>query len=394
MTPKLNRVIMQDETYKLMINVCGLNNENTIEIATFSLEVYAFDKKLIFSKKLGIEQARELYSFLSQFSIIKDNLKIKTGQIVELTDNKREIIENLISADDKDEIVKQILQQTPDKNYIIEQILADTENIEKIYKIGGSDLLKQLVDISIFTKETKNLVVTLQEIFEKIKGEDRIELLETIKKQKLSKEDLDILNGRKEGLEIFRRNLFEETNWDEKDWQKFFENNTWIFGYGLDYKFLTIIQREAHVSNTDLDGKNSVITDFILGSNKFTVLVELKRPDTKLFDTKKNRSESWSLSSYLTNSISQILTQKAEWEIKSQTEQYDIDENPIRQRTIDPKTILIIGNSVQYEGETKTDKIKAKTFELYRRNMKNVEIITYDELYQKANFIVNQNNKC
>lgn len=231
---------------------------------------------------------------------------------------------------------------------------------------------------------------TILNTFKSVKGQDRTDLFEKLSTQDLTKEDLDILNGRKKGLEQFRINLFEESNWDEKDWQKFFNQNTWIFGYGLDYKFLEIIQREASVSSSDLDGKNTVNVDFLLGNNQFTVLVELKRPDTKLFEIDKNRSESWKLSKDLTYAVSQILTQKAEWEIKSISQQFDEDGEPINQKTIDPKTILIIGNTSQYKGVTKEDLIKAKTFELYRRNSRNIEILTYTELYEKAFYIVNQ----
>ena len=35
-------------------------------------------------------------------------------------------------------------------------------------------------------------------------------------------------------------------------------------------------------------------------------------------------------------------------------------------------------------------KTKAKTFELFRRNCKDIEILTYDELFDRAYFIVNQ----
>jgi len=266
----------------------------------------------------------------------------------------------------------------------------DNKNLSEIINSGNIDLLKKLLEIALEVHDKQKLIDTLMFIFQKTHGEEREELLIALKNQNLNKNDIDIISGRKEGFEIFRKNLFEPKCWTEKDFQHFFEKNTWIFGYGLDYKFLQILQRECHVSDTDLNGKNSVITDFLLGDNKFTVIVELKRPDTPLFDKVKNRSESWCLSSDLINAVSQILTQKAEWEIKAQNEQFDENEKPIKQRTIDPKTILIIGMSEQFNDENKTAKIKAKTFELYRRNMRNIEIITYDELFDRAKFIVNQ----
>jgi hypothetical protein len=173
-------------------------------------------------------------------------------------------------------------------------------------------------------------------------------------------------------------------------WQHFFSKNDWIFGYGLDYKFLGILQKEAHISNTDLSGKDGVIGDFLLGCNKFTVLVELKRPDTDLFKN-KNRSNSWSLSNELVDAFSQILEQKASWQIQAESNvnnNYNDNGEIIKQKTVDPKTILIIGNSNQYLGETKELQIKAKSFELFRRDSRNVEIVTFDELFERAKFIV------
>ena len=85
---------------------------------------------------------------------------------------------------------------------------------------------------------------------------------------------------------------------------------------------------------------------FLLGCNKFTVLVELKRPDTDLFKD-KNRSNSWSLSTELIDAFSQILEQKASWQIQAESNannNYNDNGEIIKQKTVDPKTILIIGN--------------------------------------------------
>ena len=70
-------------------------------------------------------------------------------------------------------------------------------------------------------------------------------------------------------------------------------------------------------------------------------------------------------------------------------EQFNSGGNQVKERTIDPKTILIIGSTLQFKGEDRDSRIKAKTFELYRRNSRNIEIVTYDELYDRASFIVN-----
>jgi hypothetical protein len=247
--------------------------------------------------------------------------------------------------------------------------------------------LSTLKDMVLIEKGEKELLAA----FKTLHGNQRLQLLEGLKDADLTKEDLDILSGRKDGLEIFRTKLFEEQDWSETQWQDFFESNHWIFGYGLDYRFLSILQREAAVSNVDLDGTNTAFGDFLAGSSDFTVLVEMKRPDTPLFATEKKRSRAWELSKDLLHAVSQILAQKAEWQIKSVTQKnYDDHGNLIEQRTHDPKCLLIIGSTEQFTGSDREKEMKYQTFELFRRDSRNVEILTYSELFERAYFIVNQ----
>lgn len=178
----------------------------------------------------------------------------------------------------------------------------------------------------------------------------------------------------------------------EKVWQHFFKNNQWIFGYGLDYRFQEILQDEVNLNSANLAGKNAVNADFLLADNKFTTFVEIKRPDTKLFGEKKNRSNSWKLSTDLYEAHSQILEHKACGQIKlsESTREYDENGEEIKQKAYDSKTILIIGTwkEIELNCNAQERKIKEKTLELFRQNSKNVEIITFDELYERAKFIV------
>jgi hypothetical protein len=258
--------------------------------------------------------------------------------------------------------------------------------------------------LSNLTDETKKKIKTLLLTKD---GQKIIE--ELINSGNITSTDIINIGYRKKQLEIFDKLLNQDNYFStyisdnkltdtrhESVWQHFFRANNWIFGYGLDYRFLGILQKEAHVSASDVAGKDAVINDFLLGCNKFTVLVELKRHDTPLFGNDKNRSNSWTLSDELIAGLSQILEQKASWQISAETNQsgnFDDQGNPIKQKTFDPKSILIIGSTKQYDGSEKEKQIKAKTFELFRRDSKNIEILTYDELYERAKFIVEHKKK-
>src|SRR6185437_7912244 len=57
---------------------------------------------------------------------------------------------------------------------------------------------------------------------------------------------------------------------------------------------------------------------------------------------------------------------------------------------IDPRSFLIIGN----QGQLTSNDDKVACFELFRRNLRAPEILTFDELYQRARCIVeNVSNK-
>lgn len=243
--------------------------------------------------------------------------------------------------------------------------------------------------------------------------------------------DKDIINThyRKEQLEIFRKLLEKDKNFwtqyrdqeadafinakkeeqnslekaclkitkvasEEKTWQYFFTKNQWIFGYGLDYRFQGILQREAQTTDGGcVDGKSGDgFCDYLLADKKFISFVEIKTPNTELFDVGKNRSGSWKLSEKLIDAYSQILEQKASGQVlyNENRKNWQKDGKEMVQKSYDSKVILIVGHWREIgECEGKEKDIKEKTFELFRRDSRNVEIITFDELHERADHIVN-----
>lgn len=190
---------------------------------------------------------------------------------------------------------------------------------------------------------------------------------------------------RKAVLEEFRQYLAQKQG--EDWWQDFFERNKWIFGYGLRYQILRPVQSQPHYGGQTLAGKGTEKGDYLQCTEaqvKFTVLVEIKKPDTSLLGIKQYRNAAWQLAEDLTGGVAQLQANCRRWEIEgSQTEKNREDLSKKEIFTVQPKGILVIGNTGQL-----TDLAKRNTFELFRRNILNPEILTFDELYERAKFIV------
>lgn len=250
----------------------------------------------------------------------------------------------------------------------------------------------------------EDVELILSEIF---KREDGVELIESfLKNENITSKDIVNTGYRKHSLKVFGKLLNEPEYWkdyatgeqingssEEKVWQYFLQNNNWILGYGLDYRYQSILQKEANISDVNMNGKGVSIIDYLLGDKKFTTFVEVKKPSTKLFRKSQNRTNSWKLSNDLIDSYSQILEYKSSGLVKFDKEQIDGDGNYIKQKTYDSKVILIIGQWNEIEDVNDFEKkVKMKTFELFRRDSRNIDIITYDELYERALFIVKGNS--
>jgi hypothetical protein len=53
-----------------------------------------------------------------------------------------------------------------------------------------------------------------------------------------------------------------------------------------------------------------------------------------------------------------------------------------------PRSFLVIGDLGEFQTENGTNKDKFRSFELFRRSLRWPEILTFDELYARAKFIV------
>ena len=194
-----------------------------------------------------------------------------------------------------------------------------------------------------------------------------------------------IQTERKQALEEFEQNL--NMTRDERWWQNFFEANPWIFGYGLRYQFLKTVETQPYAGGKNVSGSGGQNPDFLErteGERRFTVLVEIKRPDARLVEAKNYRNGVAQISKELVGGVSQLQVNCRTWDLDgSRTESNRERFTDDLTYTVQPRGILVIGRLGQLS------RIDVRnTFELYRRNTSNPEIITFDELYERARYIV------
>lgn len=325
-------VQLSSKTYMQVLFKPSRNDIDSIEIKKL---ISSVEKEKVSFSKFNLQQLRSFLSFIDEV-----DLQTIAERKLKLSDNSLDILDE-------------------DTKKKIATLLMGNE---------GADLIQNLLD---------NDVVTSQDIVNTGYRKAQLEIF-----RKLLEEDF---------IEEYKQTIGKKKSKDEIVWQYFFNSNQWIFGYGLDYKFQGILQKEFSASDTDASGKEQVNADFLIGDNNFTTFVELKLPETPLYGKSKNRSNAWSLSNDLIDGVSQILEQKASGQLKLATNPFDKEGEPINQKSYDSKTILIIGNLKKEvdksSDSTKVKEIKKKTFELFRRDSRNVEILTYDELYKRTKHI-------
>jgi hypothetical protein len=122
---------------------------------------------------------------------------------------------------------------------------------------------------------------------------------------------------------------------------------------------------------------------------------EIKTHKTDLLKSVSSpyRRECWSVSDELIGGVAQIqkTIQKSIENIKTKTEIKDKNGDLTGEQLYlyQPKSFLLIGTLNQFAIEDKVNEEKFSSFELFRRNLVNPEIITFDELYERAKHIIN-----
>ena len=204
-----------------------------------------------------------------------------------------------------------------------------------------------------------------------------------------------LLKNIKDSTESYRKK-FSIPQGDEAIWHHFFKNNDWILGLNVDIKFIRDFFDEQKVGLEDSKGKGSPKTD-LLGISDFTTIVELKHHNTKIFKAvkgEKSRANTWDFTHDFIEGISQCLGQKFALDKSYENKEFLNDQGKrLRKdlhKTVDPKVVFLVGNrKIEFpHNEDNSNIIKSETFERFKRNLRNVDILTFDELFEKAYYMV------
>ena len=198
------------------------------------------------------------------------------------------------------------------------------------------------------------------------------------------------LARRKEAVDEFQAEL-NAGRWLEKDWQSFFEREDWIFGHGLLYQFVHVLQRETLVGGKQMTNRGGQVADFSIrtigGTLSFIALVDIKTPDAKLVSPRQCRNGVHAIDSDLAEAVAQILGNCDVW-TREGSGQTDNVRRAEREgwRTAQPRGILVLGDSKSLVNDD-----ARQSFELFRRHLHGIEILTFDELLLRAEALASPN---
>jgi len=236
----------------------------------------------------------------------------------------------------------------------IARILKEFKNIDNNLSSDDKETL-----IALFER----LSISRKDIFQK---QEMIKTRELIEKKFI--EDI---------LKEFEHNLKLKKIKEER-WQEFFKDNSWIFSQLFAYPAV-IFKDKAYVGGKTIQDAEGRIVDFLY-SNKLTknsAIIEIKKHTSIMFSKKPYRGKSvFTLDKELNGAINQVLDQKDTY--LKQFESLRCDEVI----AFSPKCLIIIGRISDLNNE------QYKSFELLRTAMKDVEIITFDELYYRIKAIL------
>mgnify|MGYP001615921967 CR=1 FL=1 len=250
---------------------------------------------------------------------------------------------------------------------IIDEILKNTDAINKIIDQGGINIIGKIITEISRLKDVPKVLEIMKNI--NLEDRNRISFL------------LGLMNI-KNLLEIWENN---KDNSQEEFWQERLMQNSWALSNIFSQPSI-IIAGKPFMGGKGINNIGGSYQDFLY-KNSITnnvCIIEIKTPVTKILG-QLYRNEAYSMSSEITGALNQLSTNKNKFLHEFVNLKYNTKMDFGEFNAYNPKGYLILGNaSLELD-----DNNKLKSFELFRNGLSNVEIITFDELFEKIKQIVN-----
>lgn len=171
-------------------------------------------------------------------------------------------------------------------------------------------------------------------------------------------------------------------NDDEEFWHAILAEQSFVLEQ-IFHVPIVVIKSKAYVGGKSVLNRGGKIVDFLVKNSvsSSVALVEIKTPMTPLLGG-EYRTGIYNVSSDLTGAVQQALCYR---DSISRERTSLLREFPQSAEVFDPLCIVLIGN---VRRELADDKDKQQAFELYRRQLSSIEIVTYDEMYDKMRRLV------
>jgi len=162
-------------------------------------------------------------------------------------------------------------------------------------------------------------------------------------------------------------------------WQLTFNENSYVLSQVFAVP-LVFIQDRAYVGGMTMDRSDARFVDYVFSaeSSREAILIEIKTPATPLMGSEYRGNLPPSRD--LAGSVVQVLNYRNELVQNLRTLRAGTD---VQLNAFNPRCAVIIGNA---EAELR-DETARRSFELFRGSLKDVEIITYDELFRKVEIL-------
>lgn len=350
----MDEIIVRDGSRFLKLSIAGIDRDSsTASCESFRLTVYAYDEgppvRTLFTSELDADQSSRLYSYLDRISLIREKGRSQTGRFVEIDETvPREVIEAFLNH---------------------KELLSDPQVVRSVLSLNP-ELARAVIENELDVIDVQSLAYR--------------------------RKQLALMGRMINDPEYFERCRVEfNVRGKESVWQRFFEQNQWIFGFALHYVIgegVSPQRLEQVVAGHTIAGAGKR-TDALLktrGILRSLCYVEIKTHDTPLLHSSQYRPEVWRPSDELVGAVAQ--TQKTvqlaiehlheKLELPSITDSAGVYFNYI------PRSVVICGSLSEFQGQSGVDIPRFSSFELYRRATHMPDIITFDELHERAVAIV------